>query len=146
MPDISVKLDTLNTEVAIESTNIGVTIEPLNVDVSVAASNIEVTIVALNIEVSVAVAGGYQSPGETSIVHGTTYDIPAGKKLDSISIVPGTGTRTITVGYSLGAGEVIDAEEIDNNDAASFAIGKYYHTAKTIHFSGFTGSVLIYLL
>jgi hypothetical protein len=91
-------------------------------------------------------ADGYNGTSPTAIVDGTTYAVPAGKKVDSISVVPAAGVRLLTVGYSSGTGEVVDAEEISSNDGASFHVGKYYHAGKTLHFSGFTGSVLIYLL
>ena len=39
----------------------------------------------------------------------------------------------------------LTAEEIEADDSASFQIGRYFHLGKTIHFSGFEGSVLIYL-
>lgn len=123
-----------------------------DVSVTVAAVNVDVSVQPLNIDVTIAAAGqqgedgGYASPAETAVVDGTTYAIPAGKKLDSISVVPAIGARVLTVGYSTGTAEVIDNEDVDSNDGASFSIGKYYHTGKTLHFSGFTGSVLVYLL
>ena len=91
-------------------------------------------------------SGDYNSPTPIAIVDGSTFNIPAGKKLDSISVIPAAGDRVLTVGYSAGEGEVIDAEDISGNDGASFPSGKYFHNGITLHFSGFTGSVLIYLL
>ncbi len=90
--------------------------------------------------------GAYNTPEPTTIVDGTTHVIPAGKQLQGIAILPETDDRVLTVGYSAGAGEVIDNEEVNGDDAGFFLIGKFYPTAKTIHFSGFEGEVLIFIL
>lgn len=90
--------------------------------------------------------GGYVSPTPTSISDGTTYAVPAGKKLDSIAVIPSAGDRTLTVGYTYGVGDLIDLEEVTSNDAPNYVIQKYYHTGKTLHFAGFSGQVMIYLL
>lgn len=91
--------------------------------------------------------GGYTSPSATTVADGTTYSVPAGKKLDSIAVVPsGSGDRTLTVGYAYGVGDLIDQEEVLSNDAPNYVIQKYFHDGKTIHFSGFSGQVMIYLL
>lgn len=92
------------------------------------------------------VDGAYNSPTPFPIVDGTTLVIQAGKKIDSISVIPAAGARILTVGYTYGSGEVVDNEEVAALDPASFHIGKYYDVQTTLHFSGFTGSVLIYLL
>ena len=90
--------------------------------------------------------GAYASPTATDIEDGTEYEVPAGKQLHSIAVVPASGARVLTVGYSAGAGEVIDEEDVDSDDSVTFPINKYYHAGITLHFSGFTGSVLIYVL
>lgn len=93
-----------------------------------------------------AASTGYVSPTPISVVDGTTYAIPPGKKLDSITTIPAAGARTLSVGYSAGGGEVIDSETIDNNDETSFPIGRRYSAGKTLHFSQYTGQIVIYLL
>lgn len=89
---------------------------------------------------------GYASPEPISIIEGDAYDIPAGKKLDSISIIPSAGDRVLTIGYSPGAGDLVDGETIASDDSASFQYGIYFHLGQTLHFSGFSGDILIYLL
>ena len=90
--------------------------------------------------------GVYGSPVLTSIIPGTTYVIPAGKQLDSIAVIPAAGARTITIGYTASATQIADTEDVNSNQSLVLTIKKYYHTVQTIHFSGFTGSVRIYLL
>lgn len=90
--------------------------------------------------------GTFISPSAQAVVDTSTINISAGKQVLSIAIVPTGSTRTLSVGYSAGTGELIDNEPIDANDSPVFYIGRYFHTAKTLHFSGFTGSVLIYIL
>ena len=110
--------------------------------------NISTPVVSLHIACysTQAASTGYVSPTPISVVDGTTFVIPAGKKLDSITAIPAAGARTLSVGYSAGAGEVIDAEEIPSNDETSFPIGRRYNAGKTLHFSDYIGQIVIYLL
>ena len=91
-------------------------------------------------------SGSGASPAvSVSVVNGTTYALAAGKKLDSISVVPASGDRLISVGYTAGAGDVLDNEDVLSNDGTSWPIGRRYHTGKTLHFSQFTGEVILYI-
>ena len=99
------------------------------------------------VSVNVITGGGsITSVFNVDVIDGTTYNIPAGKKLDSVSVIPETGDRVLTIGYTYGSGEIIDAEEIISDTAPSFPRGMYFHNGQTIHFSGFVGQVKLYII
>ncbi len=81
-----------------------------------------------------------------NITSPTTYTVPAGKLLLAIAVVPAAGARNISIGYTAGATQVLDTEQIDSNAAASFLVNRYFNTAKTLHISGFTGQLIFYIL
>lgn len=89
--------------------------------------------------------GGFQ-PVELSVVDGTTYSIPAGKLLLSIAVVPASGDRILSAGYTAGAAQILDSEEITSNDGTTFTVGRRFNTARTIHFSDYVGDLILYIL
>ena len=90
--------------------------------------------------------GGGVTPVTVSVVDGTTYAVEAGKYLLSICPVPASGDRVLSAGYSAGATQVLDNEEILSNEARTINILRRFHTATTLHFSDFTGSLILYFL
>lgn len=90
--------------------------------------------------------GGGVTPQTISVVPGTTFQVPAGKLLFYISAVPTNVDRVLSAGYSPGATQVLDNSEIPANDNGGMAILRRYDSATTIHFSGYTGSLIIYLI
>lgn len=103
--------------------------------------------VKIIVPVGVQGAPGADAAGSIllSVVNGTTYAISPGKLLDKIAVIPSSGDRILTVGYSAGTGEIIDNEEISSNNGTTFPIVRYFHGGQTIHFSGFTGQVKLFL-
>ena len=90
--------------------------------------------------------GGGVTPVTVSVVDGTTYAVEAGKYLLSICPVPASGDRVLSAGYSAGATQVLDNEEILSNEARTINVLRRFHTATTLHFSDFTGSLILYFL
>lgn len=86
------------------------------------------------------------SPVSLSVVDGTTYSIPAGKLLFSIAVIPASGDRILSAGYTAGATQILDSEEITSNDGPTFTMGRRFNTATTIHFSDFIGELILYIL
>ena len=91
------------------------------------------------------VDGGYISPTLTAITPGSTFAIPAGKRLMGFGINAAAGARTFTVGTTPG-GDELDSVTIPTNTDYDVNVRLYTSTGVTIHFTGFTGNVRIYLL
>ena len=89
--------------------------------------------------------GGYTSPALTAIAPGSTFAIPAGKRLMGFGIDAAAGSRTFTVGTTVG-GDELDSVTIPTNTDYDVNVRLYTSTGVTIHFTGFTGNVRIYLL
>ena len=94
----------------------------------------------------VVIQGGGVTPVTVSVVDGTTYAVEAGKYLLSICPVPASGDRVLSAGYSAGATQVLDNEEILSNEARTINVLRRFHTATTLHFSDFTGSLILIFL
>ena len=90
-------------------------------------------------------AGGYTSPVLTAITPGSTFAIPAGKRLIGFGINAAAGSRTFTVGTTVG-GDELDSVTIPTNTDYDVNVRLYTSTGVTLHFSSFTGNVRIYLL
>ena len=90
--------------------------------------------------------GGYASPSGTAVVNGTTIAVPANKQIHSIAVTAAAGSRTLAVGTSASGTDVIDGEAIPTNTDQNFPVGIFTSTGLTLHFSGFTGTVRVYLL
>ena len=88
--------------------------------------------------------GGYTSPALTAVTPGSTFAIPAGKTLLMFGIDRAAGARTFTVGTTVGGDEITTVDVPSNTDSRPMA-GFYTSVGQTIHFSGFTGNVRIYL-
>ena len=82
----------------------------------------------------------------TAIVDGTTVALPPNKQVLSIAVTAAAGSRTLTVGTSAAATDVIDSEVIPTNTDQNLPVGIFTSTGLTLHFSGFIGTVRVYIL
>ena len=80
----------------------------------------------------------------------TVYNVPigtpsvavaAGKLIEKIVVI-GTTTGTFKLGTTPGGTEILDGESFDT-DGAVFAFDQYFHTAGSLYFSGFTGTLTV---
>ena len=96
--------------------------------------------------VSGAIGTGGINTVDLDIIDGTNYTFPAGKKLDSISVLPSGADRTLTIGTTPSGTEVLEDMAIAANTSPSAALGIYFHNGATLSFSGFVGTVKLYIL
>ena len=82
----------------------------------------------------------------TTIVNGTTVVVPANKQILSIGVTAAVGSRTLNVGTSVAGTDVVDGEVIPTNTDYNLPVGIFTSTGLTLHFSGFIGTVRIYIL
>lgn len=118
-------------------------------DETAAADNSDVTLTisqGADVTITLSGGGGYASPSATAIVDGTTVALPANKQVLSIAVTAAAGSRTLTVGTSAAATDVIDSEVIPTNTDQNLPVGIFTSTGLTLHFSGFIGTVRVYIL
>lgn len=120
--------------------DVTVVVQPITIDVAIASKTIIAEVIPGGSN------SGYNSPTPIDIASPTTYNIPNGKLLLAIAVIPASGARNLSVGYTAGSTQILDNEEIDSNKEASFIVGRYFNTQKTLHISGFTGQLIFYIL
>ena len=64
----------------------------------------------------------------------------------SIGVTAAAGSRTLNVGTSAAGTDVVDGEVIPTNTDDNLPVGIFTSTGLTLHFSGFIGTVRIYIL
>jgi hypothetical protein len=90
--------------------------------------------------------GGYSSPPPQTVAVGGTVAIPEGKLLLGIAFDADASLRTISIGTSANATNVADNEEISPSQPYFYGCSIYFQQAGTLHFSGASATVRIYLL
>ena len=82
-----------------------------------------------------------------TIADGGTIVVPAGSLINVISVKSASGARTIQIGTSIGASDILDEAPIDSLTDFSASIGRFTSSVLTLHFTltGGSAQVLVFM-
>lgn len=73
-----------------------------------------------------------------------SVNIPAGRLVDTIVILLGSGSGVVNIGTSLGGSQIFENEIYDTtSESNEFGCKHYFDTLSPIYFSGFTGTLSV---
>jgi hypothetical protein len=84
-------------------------------------------------------------PDVITVTDDFTIAITAGKVIDSIIIVPSSGSQTINIGTTSGGSQIVDSVDVSAGDPL-ILVNKYFTTDNTVYVSGITVSCTVKII